>query len=46
LSVTNPFEEKPSNNEEKVKILKEISALRWGRKKELVEKEIYYRVGV
>jgi hypothetical protein len=31
---------------EKVAVIKQISALKWGRKKELVEKEIYYRVGV
>lgn len=34
------------NTPEKVAIMKQISALKWGRKRELVEKEIYYRVGV
>lgn len=34
------------NSPEKVKVIKQISALKWGRKRELVEKEIYYRVGV
>ncbi|MBP6085888.1 hypothetical protein KA478_01580 [Patescibacteria group bacterium] len=34
------------NTPEKIKIIKQISALKWGRKRELVEKEIYYRVGV
>lgn len=32
------------NNEEKRDVIKEISALKWWRKKELVEKEVYYRV--
>ena len=31
---------------EKIQVIKQISALKWGRKKELVDKEIYYRVGV
>ena len=44
ISVLNPYE-KPLNPPEKVKIIKEISRLKWGRKKDLVEKEIYYRVG-
>lgn len=43
ISVLNPYE-KPLNSPEKVKIIKEISRLKWGRKKDLVEKEIYYRV--
>ncbi len=34
------------NTPEKVAIIKQISALKRGRKRELVEKEIYYRVGV
>lgn len=34
------------NTAEKVQIMKQISALKWGRKRDLVEKEIYYRVGV
>jgi hypothetical protein len=33
------------NPDEKVEIMKQISALKYGRKKELVDKEIYYRVG-
>lgn len=41
-----PWEEPKLNNEEKVAIIKQISALKYGRKKELVDKEIYYRVGV
>jgi hypothetical protein len=43
ISVLNPYD-KPLNSPEKVKIIKEISRLKWGRKRELVEKEIYYRV--
>ena len=30
---------------EKSEIIKQISALKYGRKKELVDKEIFYRVG-
>lgn len=44
ISVLNPYESK-LNLPEKVKIIKEISRLKWWRKKDLVEKEIYYRVG-
>lgn len=32
------------NTAEKVAIMKQISALKRGRKRDLVEKEIYYRV--
>lgn len=45
VSVQNPFED-DINTKEKVNILKEISRLRRWRKRDLVEKEIYYRVGV
>lgn len=34
------------NPPEKFEIIKQICALKYGRKKELVEKEIFYRVGV
>ena len=34
------------NPPEKVEIIKQICSLKYGRKKELVEKEIFYRVGV
>lgn len=34
------------NTPEKVAIMKQISALKWGTKRELVDKEIYFRVGV
>jgi hypothetical protein len=33
------------NNPDIVNTVKQISALKWGRKKELVEKEIFYRLG-
>jgi isochorismate hydrolase len=39
---TMPF----TNSPEKIKIIKQISALKRWRKRELVEKEIYYRVWV
>jgi hypothetical protein len=34
------------NSPEKVAIMKQISALKWWTKRELVDKEIYFRVGV
>ena len=34
------------NTPEKVQIIKEISSLRWWSKREIVDKEIYFRVGV
>jgi hypothetical protein len=34
------------NSPEKVQIIKEISSLKWGSKREIVDKEIYFRVGV
>lgn len=34
------------NSPEKVQIIKQISALKWGTKRELVDKEVYFRVGV
>lgn len=45
LNVKKYFEEPPLNTPEKVEIIKQISALKYGRKKELVDKEIFYRVG-
>jgi len=44
LNVLNPYT-KPLNDEKKLEIIKKISMLKYGRKKELVEKEIFYRVG-
>lgn len=43
---TNPHDVPPLNSPEKVEIIKQISALKRGTKRELVDKEIYYRVGV
>jgi len=34
------------NAKEKIEIIKQISALKWWTKRELVDKEIYFRVGV
>ena len=42
----NPHSVPPVNTPEKVGIIKQISALKWGTKRELVDKEIFYRVGV
>jgi hypothetical protein len=42
----NPYAEKPLNTPEKVAIIKQISALKRGVKRELVDKEVFYRVGV
>ncbi len=44
IDALNPFEEPKVNDEEKKKVIKEISALKWWRRKDLVEKEINYRV--
>jgi len=40
-----PWEDPALNTKEKVEIIKQISALKYGRKKELVDKEIFFRVG-
>ena len=41
-----PYDIPPKNTPEKVQIIKEISSLRWWSKREIVDKEIYFRVGV
>ncbi len=41
-----PFLKPILNIPEKIEIMKQISALKWGTKRELVDKEIYFRVGV
>ena len=41
-----PYSIPPKNSPEKVQIIKEISSLRWWSKREIVDKEIYFRVGV
>ena len=45
MKVKLPWENPALNTPEKVEIIKQISALKYGRKKELVDKEIFYRVG-
>ncbi len=37
---------KPLNTQDKIAIMQQISALKWWTKRELVDKEIYFRVGV
>ncbi len=44
MKVRLPWEDPPLNTQEKIEIIKQISALKYGRKKELVDKEIFYRV--
>ena len=41
-----PYSDPILNIPEKVEIMKQISALKWWTKRELVDKEIYFRVGV
>ncbi len=38
--------EDPTHTTEKVDIIKQISSLNWGTKRELVDKEVFFRVGV
>ena len=45
INVLNPYTDKDKNEFKKCEIIKQISALKYGRKRELVEKEIFYRVG-
>ena len=42
----NPYGLPVKNSPEKVQIIKQISSLKWGSKREIVDKEIYFRVGV
>lgn len=44
ISVWDPYGQN-LNSEDKTKVIIEISRLKWWRKKELVEKEIYFRIG-
>jgi len=41
-----PYGDPIVNTPEKIEIMKQISALKWWTKRELVDKEIYFRVGV
>ena len=45
INVLNPYVEEWKNEQKKCEIIKQISTLKYGRKRELVEKEIFYRVG-
>ena len=45
IRLDRPWEDPVLNTPEKIEIIKQISALKYGRKKELVDKEIFYRVG-
>ncbi len=45
INVLNPYTEEWKNDYKKCEIIKQISALKYWRKRELVEKEIFYRVG-
>ncbi len=45
INVRLPWEDPALNTPEKIEIIKQITALKYGRKKELVDKEIYFRVG-
>jgi len=44
INVLNPYVEEWKNEDKKCEIIKQISNLKYGRKRELVEKEIFYRV--
>ncbi|MBP7884804.1 hypothetical protein KAZ93_01275 [Patescibacteria group bacterium] len=44
IDMHNPYAEPVVNTPEKVAIIKQISALKRGTKRELVDKEIFYRV--
>lgn len=46
LECLNPYANDPVNSEEKKDIIKQIAALKYGTKRDLAEKEIFYRVGV
>jgi hypothetical protein len=42
----NPYVLPVKNSPEKIQVIKQISSLKWGSKREIVDKEIYFRVGV
>ena len=46
INMLNPHLIEPINSPEKVAIIKQISALKRGTKRELVDKEVFYRVGI
>ena len=39
-----PYHDPAVNTKEKVALMQQISALKWGTKRELVDKEIFFRV--
>jgi hypothetical protein len=41
-----PYGIPAKNSPEKIQIIKQISSLKWGSKREIVDKEIFFRVGV
>ena len=43
IKVKLPWEDPALNTAEKVEVMKKISALKYGRKKEIVEKEVFYK---
>jgi len=45
INVLNPYTDEGKNDPKKCDIIKQISKLKYWRKRELVEKEIFYRVG-
>lgn len=45
LNVPNPYTEHDRNTDEKSWIIKQISSLKYWRKRDLVEKEVFYRIG-
>jgi len=46
IECLNPYATEPLNTEEKKDIIKQIASLKYGTKRDLAEKEIFYRVGV
>ncbi len=44
INVINPYTEHDKNSSKKTDIIKEISTLKYWRKRDLVEKEIFYRI--
>ncbi len=45
INVLNPYVDEWKNDPKKCEIIKQISTLKYGRKRELIEKEINYRIG-
>lgn len=45
LNVPNPYTQHDRNDDKKSEIIKQISSLKYWSKRELVEKEVFYRIG-